>query len=126
MSTRATSIFKYQNAAKPLSYIHDKYVAVQADKAPVNIVFVSKSHYIDCLIKKSGIENSLSNSTYTPMTLTKKDIYDSLYCVPLEFQPNMKNWIFCHSVEYISCTSVVTKKNPLHCWICQMLLETSF
>lgn len=44
MSTLATSIFKDQNAAKPLSYIHDKYVVVQADKAPINIVFVSKSH----------------------------------------------------------------------------------
>ena len=52
--TRSTSIFKDPNVAKHLSLLHDKYVIVSADKAPNNIVFVCKSHYIDCLIKELG------------------------------------------------------------------------
>jgi hypothetical protein len=41
--------------------LHDKYVIVSADKAPNNIVFVCKSHYIDYLITELGIDNSLGN-----------------------------------------------------------------
>ena len=77
MSTRTTSIFKDPNVAKHLSLLHDKYVIVSADKAPNNIVFVCKSHYIDCLIKELGIDNSLGNPTYTPTTLTKEEILDN-------------------------------------------------
>ena len=47
MSTRSTSIFKDLNVAKHLSLFHDKYVIVSADKAPINIVFVCKSYYIN-------------------------------------------------------------------------------
>jgi hypothetical protein len=47
MSTRSTSIFKDPNVAIDLSLLHDKYVIVSADKAPNNIVFACKSHYID-------------------------------------------------------------------------------
>jgi len=74
MSTRSASIFKYPNVAKHLSLLHDKYVIVSADKAPNYIVFVCKSHYIDCMTKELGIDNSLGNPTYiiTPRTLTKK------------------------------------------------------
>jgi hypothetical protein len=52
MSTRSTPIFKAPNVAKHLSLLHDKYVIVSADKAPNNVVFLCKSHYIDCLIKE--------------------------------------------------------------------------
>ena len=55
----------------------DKYVFVSADKAPNNTVFVCKSHCIDCLIKELGIYNSLGNPTYTPTTLTKKEILNN-------------------------------------------------
>jgi hypothetical protein len=63
MNSRSTSIFKDPNVAKHLSLLHDKYVIVSAENAPINIVFVCKSHYIDCLIKELGIENSLGNTT---------------------------------------------------------------
>jgi hypothetical protein len=53
ISTRSTSIFKEPT------------------------VFVCKSHYIDCLIKELGIDNSLGNPTYTPTTLTKEEILDN-------------------------------------------------
>ena len=45
--------------------------------APNNIVFVCKSHYIDCLIKELGIDNSLGNPTYIPTTDTKVEILDN-------------------------------------------------
>ena len=67
MSTRSMSI------AKHLSLLHDKYVIVSPGKAPNNIVFVSKSHYIDCLIKELGIDNSLGNLTYTQTIFTKRE-----------------------------------------------------
>jgi hypothetical protein len=77
MSTRSTSIFsifKVPNVAKHLSLLHDIYVIVSADKAHNNIVFVCKSHYVDCLIKELGIDKSLGYPTYTPTTLTKEEI----------------------------------------------------
>ena len=36
-----------------------------------------KSHYIDCLLKELGIDNSLGNPAYTPTTLTKEKILDN-------------------------------------------------
>ena len=82
-STHATSILKDPNVAKHLSYLHDKYVVVSTDKTPNNIVFVCKTHYINCLINELGIDNSLGNSTYSLTTITKEVILDnhrSLLC----------------------------------------------
>ena len=110
MSTRFTSIFKDPNAAKHLSLLHDKYVIVSADKAPTNIVFVCKSHYIECLIKKLGIDSSLGNPTYTRRHLRKRKSWTiiCLFYVPLEFQPKMKNWIYHHSTRFLIYTSVLS------------------
>ena len=91
MSTRFTSIFKDPNVAKHLSLLHDKYVIVSADKASNNIVCVCKSHYIDCLIKELGIDNSLGNPTYTPTTLTKKEILDNHQSVLCSFGISTKD-----------------------------------
>jgi len=91
MSTRFTSILKDPNVAKHLSLLHDKYVIVSADKAPNNIVFVCKSHYIDCLIKELGIDNSLGNPTYTPTTLTKEEILDNHRSVLCSFGISTKD-----------------------------------
>jgi hypothetical protein len=46
-------------------------------QAPNNIVLVCKSHYLDCLIKELGIDNSLGNPTYTTIALTKEEILDN-------------------------------------------------
>ena len=91
MSTRSTSIFKDPNVAKHRSLLHDKYVIVSADKAPNNIVFVCKSHYIDSLIKELGIDNSLGNPTYTSMTLTKEEILDNHRSVLCSFGVSTKD-----------------------------------
>ena len=53
---------------------HNKYVVVQADKASNNIVFVCKTHYINCLIKELGINSATGNPTYTRTDLTKDEI----------------------------------------------------
>ena len=80
-----TSIFKDPEVSKDLAYLHEKYVVVPADKAQNNIVFVCKKHYIDCLIQELGIDNSLGNPTYTPTTLTKKEILDNHMSVLCSF-----------------------------------------
>ena len=36
-----------------------------------------KSHYVDCLIKELGIDNSLGNPIYISTTLTKEEILDN-------------------------------------------------
>jgi hypothetical protein len=91
MSTRSTSISKDPNVAQHLSFLHDRYVIVSADNAPNNIVFVSKSVYVDCLIKKLGIDNSLGNPTYTPTTLTKEEILDNHRSVLCSFGISIKD-----------------------------------
>jgi hypothetical protein len=91
MSTRSTSIFKDPNVAKHLSLLHVKYVIVSVDKAPNNIVVVCKSHYIDCLIKELGIDNSLGNPTYTSTTLTKEEILDNHRSVLCSFGISTKD-----------------------------------
>jgi hypothetical protein len=59
---------------------HGRWFFVLAGKAPGNIVFECKSHYIDCLIKELGLDNSLGNYTYTPTTLTKEEILEKHRC----------------------------------------------
>jgi len=80
-------IFQINN----LSLLHDKYVIVSADKAPNNIIFVCKSHYIDCLIKELGIANSLGNRAYTPTTLAKEEILDKHNSVLCSFGISAKD-----------------------------------
>ena len=91
MGTRSTSIFKDPNVAKHLSLLHDKYVIVSADKAPINIVSACKSHYIDCVITELGIHNSLGNPTYTPTTLTKEENLDNHRSVLCSFGISTKD-----------------------------------
>ena len=66
MSAHEKSVFKDPSVARHLSELHEKYVVVPTDKAPNNIVFVCKSHYIGCLIKELGINSSLGNTTIYP------------------------------------------------------------
>ena len=67
MSTKATSVFKI---------LHRKLnVVVPADKAPNNIVLISKSDYVDCL--HLGLNSTQGgNPTYTATTLSKDEIID--------------------------------------------------
>ena len=91
LSTRSTSILNDPNVAKHLSLLHDKYIIVSADKTPNNIVCVCKSHYIDCLIKAFGIDNSLGNPTYISTTLTTEEIRDYHKSVLFSFGISIKD-----------------------------------
>ena len=91
MNTKAPSIFKDPHVIEELSCLHDKYVVVPADKASNNIVFVCKKHYIDCLIKELGINNTLRNPTYTLSTLTKQEILENHKSVLISFGVNPKD-----------------------------------
>ena len=74
-----------------MSLLHDKYVLVSVDKAPNNIVFMCKSHYVYSLIMKLGIGNSLGNPTYTLTTLTKEEILDNHRSVLYSFGISAKD-----------------------------------
>ena len=50
MSRRHESVFHDPDVAAELAEIHEKFVVVPADKASNNIVFVCKTHYINCLM----------------------------------------------------------------------------
>ena len=63
----------------------------QNDKAPNNIVFVCKSHYVDCLIKELEFDNSIGNPTNTPMTRTKEEILDNHRSVLCSFGISTKD-----------------------------------
>jgi hypothetical protein len=108
----STSIFKDTTVVKHLSLLHDKYIIVSADKAPSVIVFVCKSHYVDCLIKELGIDNSLDNPTYTPKTMRKRKSWTiiSLFYGPFQFQPKIKNWIYQHCTGFLYYTSVLSNQ----------------
>jgi hypothetical protein len=103
IGTRETSIAKDPNVAKHMSYLYDKFV-VSADKAANNIVFVCKSHDVDCLINELGIDNSLGNPTYIATTRTKGEIMDSHRFLLCSFgiQAKMNNWIFIHPIEFLA------------------------
>jgi hypothetical protein len=123
MSTRSTSILKDPNVAKYLSLLHDKYVA---DKAPNNIVFVCKSHYIDCLINELGIDNLPGNPTYTPTKHTKEEILDNHRSVLYFFGISTKNKeLDLPSLYWIPKLHKIFFQTALYCWICQMLTKTS-
>jgi hypothetical protein len=63
------------------------------------------------LINELDIDNSISNPTYTPTTLTKEEIRTiiGLCYIPFDFQPK-KNWIYRHFTGLINYTSVLTVK----------------
>ena len=55
ISRRHESVFDDQDVAAELAEIHEKFVVVPADKASNNIVFVCKTHYINCLMEELGM-----------------------------------------------------------------------
>ena len=55
MSRRHESVFVDPDVAAELAEIHEKFVAVPADKASNNIVFVCKTHYLNCLMEEPGM-----------------------------------------------------------------------
>ena len=87
MKSKIKCIFKDEDVMKCLTSLQQKYVIVPADKASNNVVFVCKSYYINCLHRE--LENS--NNTYTPTTLSKRQIIDNQLSVLSSFGINVKS-----------------------------------
>ena len=81
ISTRSILILKDTNVAKDMSHPNNIYIvfSIHTGKVLNKIVFVCKSHYIDCLIKALGSNNSWANPTYTPTTFTQEKPLDNYY-----------------------------------------------
>jgi hypothetical protein len=74
-----------------------------------NIVVVCKSHYIDWLIKKLGIGNSLCASTCTMTTLPRETIIVGLHW----WRWKMQNCMYLHSTGIIIYTRILTNSIKL-------------
>ena len=62
--------FDDPDVAAKLAEIHEKFVVAPADKVSNNIVFVCKTHYINCLMEELGMSTMTGNPTFnlTPWT----------------------------------------------------------
>ena len=74
MSRRHESVFDDPDVAAELSEVHEKFVVVPADKASNNIVFVCKTHYINCLMEELGMSTMTGNPTYNLTAMSKDEI----------------------------------------------------
>jgi len=52
MRSKVRSVYNDQYVAENLTELQNKYVVVPADIASNNVVFVCKTYYIDCLLKR--------------------------------------------------------------------------
>jgi hypothetical protein len=91
MSTRSTSIFKDPMLLNTCLFFITNMLLSPPTRPHNNIVFVCKSHYIDCLIKELCIDNSLGNPTYAPTTITKEEILDKHRSVLCSFGISTKD-----------------------------------
>ena len=74
MSRRHESVFDNPDVAAQLAEIQEKFVVVPADKASNNIMFVCKTHYINCLMDGLGIITMTGNPTYNLTAMSKDEI----------------------------------------------------
>ena len=106
MSTRATLIFKGPNTLPSM-----KNILSSLQKRPLIIssFFLCKSHYIDSLLKKLGIDNSLGNLACTQPTPKKEEILDNRVCFVFLWNFNQK-WRIGSSIIQLDSenTSVLT------------------
>ena len=85
MSRRNESVFDDRDVSAELAEIQEKFVVVPADKASNNIVFVCKTHYINCLIKEFGMSTMTGNPTYNLTAMSKDEILQNHHLVMLVF-----------------------------------------
>ena len=85
ISRRHQSVFDDQDVAAELAEIHEKFVVVPADKASHNIVFVCKTHYINCLMEELGMSTMTGNPTYNLTAMSKEEILQNHHSVVLTF-----------------------------------------
>ena len=85
MSRRYESVFDDPDVAAEIAEIHEKFVVVPADKASNNIVFVCKTHYINCLMEELGMRHMTGNPTYNLTAMFKDEILQNHRSVMLTF-----------------------------------------
>ena len=74
MSRRHVSVFDDPDVAAELAELHQKICCRPADKASNNIVFVCKTHYINCLIEELGMSTTTGNPIYNLTVMSNEDI----------------------------------------------------
>ena len=74
MSRRYESVFDDPDVAAELAEVHEKFFVVPADKASNNVVFVCKTHYINCLMEELGMSTMTGNPTYNLTAMSKDEI----------------------------------------------------
>ena len=113
MSTRATLISKGPNTLPSM-----KNILLSLQKRPLIIssFFLCKSHYIDSLLKKFGIDNSLGNFACTQPTPKKDEILDNRVCFVFLWNFNQK-WRIGSSIIRLDSeiTGVLTNSVILLC-----------
>ena len=85
MSRPHESVFDDPDVAAELAVIHGKFVVVPADKASNNIVFVYKTHYINCLMEELGMSTMTGSPTYNLTAMSKDEILQNHNSVMLTF-----------------------------------------
>ena len=85
MFRRHESVFDDPDVAAELAEIHEKFVVNPADKASDNIVFVCKTHYINCLMEDLGMSTMTGNPTYNLTAMFKNEILQNHHSVMLTF-----------------------------------------
>ena len=76
-------MFDGPDVAAELAEIQEKFVVVPADKASNNIVFVCKTHYINCLMEELGMSTMSGNPTYNLIAMSKDEILQNHHSVML-------------------------------------------
>ena len=82
MSRRHELVFDDPDVSAELAEIHEKFVVVPADKASNNIVFVCKTHYINCLMEVLGMSTMTGNPTYNLTAMSKDEIRRKILTFP--------------------------------------------
>ena len=111
MSTPSTSILKDPTVTKHLFHLHDKYVVVPTDKVLNTIVCVCKSYLHRLLHKEIRYWQFTWKPYIYPDDTNKRGKYwiiIGLFCVPLDYQSKMKNWIYLHYTGFLNYTRALT------------------
>lgn len=74
--------------------LHQKFVVVAADKASNNIVFVSKTHHINCLTEELGMSATKGNPTYNLTAMSTVEVLQNHHLVNLSFGVSLSEDIF--------------------------------
>ena len=85
MSPRRKLVFDDPDVAAELAEIHEQFVFVPADKASNNIVFVCKTHFINCLMEELAVSTMTGNPTYNLTAMSKDKLLQNHHSVMLTF-----------------------------------------